>query len=375
MKKALFPFLLLIIPVILTAQPAISFETIVSGLSDPVDITEANDNTHQLFIVERTGQIRILKNGRLSSRPFFDASSLITSSGQEQGLLSLAFHPDYSKNGYFFIYYTNPSRAITIARYKRTNDSIADASSGVVLMTIPKRFSNHNGGHLVFGRDGYLYFGTGDGGSGGDPNNNAQNGQSLLGKMLRIDVNTESAPYYTIPPTNPNAKSTTTRGEIIATGLRNPWRWSFDKQTGDIWIADVGQDKWEEVDVVSASNTLDKDYGWSCLEGTHSFKGCAEKANNVSPILQYPHNMTSGGYSITGGYVYRGSEFPMLQGYYLCTDYVSGNGWLIKADGNGGWKTTMQKSWPSTISTFGEAAGGTLYAASLSGTLYKVVAK
>src|SRR5438105_15471168 len=178
--------------------------------------------------------------------------------------------------------------------------------------------------------------------------------------MLRIDINYANPPYYTIPPTNPFVGSTTTKAEIIATGLRNPWRWSFDKQTGDMWIADVVQDLWEEVNMVTKANVLNKDYGWSCFEGTHPYtpKGCAAKPNNVSPIFDYPHNSTTGGYSITGGYVYRGAEFPSFQGYYICSDYVSGNGWLIKPDGSGGWNTTMQSRWPN-LSAFGESANGT----------------
>lgn len=372
MKNKLLPLLLFVTPLFVIAQPLISFQPVVSGLSQPVDVVEVNDSSHRLFIVERTGQIRIWNNTALLPQPFLDVSSFITASGQEQGLLSLAFHPLYKTNGYFFIYYTDTSGAIVVARYHRDNDNIADTSSRLVLLTIPKRFSNHNGGHLLFGSDGNLYFGTGDGGSGGDPDNNAQNGQSLLGKMLRIDVNYPNPPYYTIPSTNPFVGSTTTKGEIIATGLRNPWRWSFDKKTGDMWIADVGQNEWEEVNVVTAANTLNKDYGWSCFEGTHTYKGCAAKSNNVTPIFDYPHNSTTGGFSITGGYVYRGSQFPSLEGYYICSDYVSGNGWLIKPDGNG-WSITMQTKWPN-LSAFGEGADGTLYALALSGTLYKVIA-
>ncbi|HKG67630.1 MAG TPA: PQQ-dependent sugar dehydrogenase, partial [Segetibacter sp.] len=224
--------------------------------------------------------------------------------------------------------------------------------------------------------DGYLYFGTGDGGSAGDPYNNAQADTSLLGKMLRIDVNNPNPPYYNIPPTNPFAGSTTTKPEIIALGLRNPWRWSFDKQTGDMWIADVGQDSLEEVNIVTPGNILNKNYGWRCYEGTHLYKtgGCTVPSNNVFPIFEYPHDNATGGYSITGGYVYRGNEFPSLNGYYICTDYLSANGWLIKSDGSGGWNTTMQTKWPAGISSFGETANGTLYATTLSGTLYKVVA-
>ena len=375
MKKCIVTFFIFILPHFLPAQPVIEFQKIIAGLSDPVDLTEATDGTHQLFIVERKGKVKILKNTNLSKTLFLDVSSIITSSGQEQGLLSLAFHPQYKTNGYFFIYYTNTSGTVTVARYHRSNDSIADASSGVVLITIPKKYSNHNGGHLVFGKDGYLYFGTGDGGAGGDPDNNAQNGQSLLGKMLRIDVNNSQPPYYSIPADNRQGNTADAKPEIIATGLRNPWRWSFDKKTGDLWIGDVGQNKWEEVNMVPAMDIVNKDYGWSCIEGTHSFKNCPAKPNNVTPIFEYPHSASTGGFSITGGYVYRGTEFPALEGWYICADFVSRNGWLIKADTSGGWTVTMQKNWPEVISSFGELLDGTLYALTLSGTIYKVTAK
>ena len=373
MKKALLPLLFLIVAVSNKAQPLITFQTVTTGLSQPVDLAEANDGLDQLFIVERTGKIRIWRNNRLLPTAFLDATSVINASGSEQGLLSVAFHPEYKNNGYFFIYYTDTSGAITVARYSKVNDSVANPSSGVVLLNIAKNSGNHNGGDLSFGSDGFLYFATGDGGGSNDPDNNAQNPQSLLGKMLRIDVNNPVVPYYTVPSTNPFFGSTTTREEIIATGLRNPWRWSFDKQTGDMWIADVGQNAWEEVNMVPTSNLLDKDYGWSCIEGTHTTsKGCAAKANNVVPIFEYPHNNTSGGYSITGGYVYRGTEYPGLQGYYICSDYVSRNGWLIKPNGSGGWNTIMQTGWPN-LSSFAESINGTLYALSLNGTMYKVV--
>lgn len=335
------------------SQPLISFDTVVSGLSSPVDIEEVNDSSHRLFIVEQTGKIQIWNGTSLSTTAFLDVSSLISTANAEQGLLSVAFHPEYSSNGYFYIYYTNKSGDITVARYKRATADAADFSSGVVLLTIPKPFGNHNGGNLVFGRDGYLYFGTGDGGGAGDPNNNAQNGASLLGKILRIDVNNPNPPYYSIPPSNPFAESTTTRQEIIATGVRNPWKWSFDKQTGDNWLADVGQNAWEEVNFLKPDSIINKNFGWNCFEGTHNYAtNCSAQPNNIFPIFEYPHNNATGGYSITGGYVYRGNEFPSLQGYYLCTDYISGNGWLINPSENNGWNTTMQAKWPVGIASF-----------------------
>lgn len=374
MNKYLIALLLVIPFGRASSQPLVSFETVIGGLNSPVDIEEVNDSSHRFFIVEQGGKIRIWNGIALLPTPFLDIASKITAGG-EQGLLSIAFHPDYINNGLFYVYYTNKAGDITIARYSRSAADVADSASGVVLMTIPKPFANHNGGNLVFGSDGYLYFGTGDGGGAGDQGNNAQNGASLLGKMIRIDVNNPNPPYYSIPADNPFAGSTATKPEIIAAGLRNPWRWSFDKQTGNMWIADVGQGAWEEVDVVKKDSLLNKNFGWHCFEGTHIYgAGCAEQTNNVFPVFEYDHSRDTGGLSITGGYVYRGEEFPSLKGFYIFADYVSANGWLINADGNGIYSAAMQKDWPAGIVSFGEAANGTLYALTLGGTLYKVVA-
>ncbi len=358
------------------AQPVIGFSNLVSGLSSPVDITNAGDGTNRLFIVEQSGRIRIHNGASLLVTPFLDISSII-SSGGERGLLSLAFHPGYAINRYFFIYYTNTSGDITIARYQAQagNPNLADALSGVVLLNIPKPFANHNGGDLNFGPDGYLYFGTGDGGSGGDPNNLSQNGLSLLGKMIRIDVNNFLfPPYYTIPADNPYIADPNVDDRIWAIGLRNPWRWSFDRATNDMWIADVGQGSWEEVNFRAAGTTGGVNYGWRCYEGNAAYNtaGCLPQASYISPIFEYPHVFATGGFSITGGFVYRGTEFPALQGYYICADYVSGNVWLINPNGSGGWITRRQSGLPGSISAFGEAENGTLYAVSLGGSIYKV---
>jgi glucose/arabinose dehydrogenase len=361
------------------SQPAIGFQNIASGLSVPVDIADAKDNSGRLFIVEQSGKIKIWNGSSVSSTPFLDISSIITYDGGERGLLSLAFHPDYSTNRYFFVWYNNLNGDVTLARYQTQsgNANVADAASGVVLMAISKPFTNHNGAKLNFGPDGYLYFGTGDGGNGGDPNNNAQTGTSYLGKLLRIDVNNFStAPYYSIPSTNPYATDPNIKHEIIAFGLRNPWRWSFDKQTGDMWMSDVGQGAWEEVNYVAANNLLNKNYGWRCYEGSHVYTTCTPQtpANNVVPIFEYDHS-SAGGYVITGGYVYRGTEYPFLQGYYMCIDYATANLWLIKSNGSGGWVTTKQTGLPTTISAFGENINGTLYAAGHdNGILYKITA-
>lgn len=359
------------------AQPVLGFSNfITTGLSAPVDITNAGDGTNRLFIVQQTGQIRIYSSGALLPTPFLDISTII-SGGGERGLLSLAFHPAYATNRYFFVYYTNLSGEITVARYQTQagNPNLADAASGVVLLNIPKPFSNHNGGDLNFGPDGYLYFGTGDGGSGGDPNNFSQNGLSLLGKMIRIDVsNFSTPPYYFIPADNPYTSDPNVDDRIWAIGLRNPWRWSFDRGTGDMWIADVGQSAWEEVNYRAAGTSGGINYGWRCYEGNIAFNttGCLPQSSYASPIFVYPHISATGGFSITGGFVYRGTEYPVLQGYYICADYVSGNVWLINPNGSGGWITRRQAGLPGSISAFGEAENGTLYAVSLNGSIYKV---
>ena len=362
-----------------TQTPPISFQQIPVTLNAPIDLVNAGDGSGRIFIAEKAGTVRIYKNGALLPNPFLNISSIVTNDAAgERGFLSIAFHPDYLNNRYFYVYYNNLAGNVTIARYRTsaTNPDSADASSGVVLMTIYKPFTNHNGGKLNFGPEGYLYFGTGDGGSGGDPGNRSQNGDSLQGKLIRLDVsNFNAAPYYFIPATNPYVTDPAVRDEIYGLGLRNPWRWSFDRLTHDMWIADVGQDAWEEVNFRPADSTAKNNFGWRCYEATHAYNttGCLPPANYRFPIFEYPHNNTTGGFSITGGYVYRGSEFPFLQGYYLCSDYISGNGFLIKSNGAGGWNVSApQSGWASHICGFGEAEDGTLYAVSQDGPFYKV---
>ncbi len=386
MKRAL-PLLMICLSCLfhspgITAQPIIAYQTITSGLVNPVDVVSAPGDS-RLFIAQQNGMIRIWDG--IILKDFINLSSVITPSpAGEQGLLSVVFHPAYNVNRYFFVWYTDATGAVTLARYRRSVASadVGDPTTGQVLLSIAKpepSFTNHNGGKLNFGSDGMLYIGTGDGGSGGDPYNNAQSGTSLLGKLLRIDVSSfaTSAPFYNIPADNPFASPTDgIRDEIYALGLRNPWRWSFDRANGDLWLADVGQGAWEEVNWLPQSQIAGANFGWKCYEGAHLYNGGCIPAltDTVSPVFEYGHNATTGGFSITGGYVYRGTEFPALQGYYITTDYVTDNVWLIWPNGSGGFASTQQSDVLSNISSFGEGPDGELYALRRSnGTLYKVI--
>jgi len=357
--------------------PVLNFSPLVStGLTAPLDVVNAGDGTNRLFIVEQGGTVKIYSGGSLQTGTFLNIADTI-SAGGERGLLSIAFHPGYSTNRYFFLYFTNESGAISVARMQTTagNPNVADRSSFIELLTIAKPFANHNGGKLHFGPDGNLYFGTGDGGSGGDPNNFAQNGNSLLGKMIRINVdNFTTAPFYTIPADNPYLANAAVRDEIFATGLRNPFRWSFDRLNNDVWIADVGQGALEEVNQLPFAASGGVNYGWRCYEGnsTYNTAGCLPAGNYTYPVFQYPHNNSTGGYSITGGYVYRGSTYPALYGYYVCADYVSANAWLITPAGGGGFTATIQAGAPASIAGFGESENGELFAVTLNGRLYSV---
>ena len=364
----------------LFGQPVLSFTPFVTGLSGAVDIVNAGDGTNRLFIVQKNGTIRIHNGTSLLPASFINLADTVLDSG-EQGLLSLAFHPDYENNRYFFVWYTDKEGDLTLARYQTSagNPNVADPNSEVVLLEIPKPgtpyFTNHNGGKINFGPDGYLYVSIGDGGSGGDPFGLSQNGNSLLGKMLRLDANNfNTPPYYSIPPDNPFVSDPTVRDEVWVLGLRNPWRWSFDRLTGDMWIGDVGQGLREEVNYRPAGATGGVNYGWRCYEGSLAYNtsGCAAPANYIFPIFDYPHNNSTGGFSITGGHVYRGTDFPFLIGYYLVADYVSGNVWKIRPNGSGGWQSFIQTGLPGNISGFGEAENGRLYAVSLGGTVYTV---
>jgi uncharacterized repeat protein (TIGR01451 family) len=338
-------------------------EIIASGFTVSVLVTHAGDESQRLFVVEQAGRIKIIHNGVVLPDTFLDISEKI-SSGGERGLLGLAFHPDYDTNGHFYVNYTRTGDGATvIARYTvSANPNQADPDSGTTLLTIPQPYSNHNGGQLTFGSDGYLYIGTGDGGSSGDPQNYAQNIDSLLGKILRLDVDNGSP--YAIPPDNPYFGGPGA-DEIWALGLRNPWRFSFDRATGDLYIGDVGQNQWEEIDFASADSPGGINFGWRCKEGTHTFNteppcdAPAFLATLTDPIAEYSH---SEGQSVTGGFVYRGSQYPAMQGWYFYADYVEGKIWTIKQTKPGVWsQPTLLLDESIKISCFGEDEAGELY--------------
>jgi len=309
----------------------------------------------RLFIVEQQGRIRIVRNGQLLARPFLDIASR-ASSGGERGLLSVAFHPRYAQNGYLYVNYTDNNGDTRVERYRVSADpDSVDPASDTLVLAVDQPYSNHNGGHILFGPDGMLYVAMGDGGSGGDPQGYGQSLATLLGKLLRIDV--DGGAPYAVPPDNPFAGARDgSRGEIWAYGLRNPWRFSFDRATGALWLADVGQDEVEEVDrIVRGGN-----YGWNVMEGTHCYQpasGCARGGLEL-PVSEYSHAQ---GRSITGGFVYRGGAIPALRGRYLFADYASGTIWSIPAEAPGFHAPEPLLESGLFISSFGEDAAGELY--------------
>lgn len=377
MALGMVAFVLSSCSIVRAQAPMISLQEIITGLAFPVAITHAGDGSGRLFITLQRGQILIYDDGRLLPTPFLDISSVVACCG-ERGLLSVAFDPNYKQNGYFYVNYTQrPDGSTIIARYHVSGDpDVADPDSAVILLMIPQPFANHNGGQLQFGPDGYLYIGMGDGGSAGDPQNNAQNGQTLLGKMLRIDVNnanTSDGLPYDIPANNPFIADPNVRDEIWALGLRNPWRFSFDRTTGDLFIGDVGQNSWEEVDFQPASSTGGENYGWRLMEGRHCFNPATNCHNGTLtlPILEYDHSL---GCSITGGYRYRGSQIRQLYGVYLYGDYCSGRIWGA-TESNGRWTSRELLTTELSISTFGEDESGELYVAhhdGANGAIYRI---
>lgn len=374
-KIALLIILFLSLAGTASAQPAITLQSFSTGYNRPVAIEHCGDS--RLFVVQQRGLIIISDSlGNRLSTPFLNLSGIVSQSGNERGLLGLAFHPNYATNGYFYVNYTAESNGNTyIARYTRntSNPNLADPSSQVILMTITQPYSNHNGGNLEFGPDGYLYIGMGDGGSGGDPENYAQTSSSLLGKMLRIDIDNGSP--YSIPPSNPFVDSTPFAPAIWALGLRNPWRFSFDQLTGDMWIGDVGQGNWEEIDFEPAGSAGGLNYGWKCYEGnaTYSSGSCGTVTTHTGPVFVYDNDAL--GCSVTGGIVYRGAQFNNMYGYYLFADYCSGRFWttLRNVSLNTFNTTAIKDTTDYQYSAFGEDRYGELYVTALGeGRIYKI---
>ena len=351
--------------------PNISLVLKAKGLDKITHIANAGDKSGRLFITEQCGRIWIAKNGSLLPTPFLDISKRV-SCGGERGLLSVVFPPGYAKKNYFYVNYTDRSGDTVVARYRiAANLDMANPASEEVVLFIEQPFSNHNGGQLAFGPDGFLYIGMGDGGSAGDPFGNGQKPGTLLGKMLRIDVESGASPYA-IPPDNPFVNRKGYRPEIWATGLRNPWRFSFDRPAGDLFIADVGQNRYEEVDFQSGSSKGGENYGWNIMEGNHCYKSKKCDATGlVPPVVEYDH---SRGCSVTGGMVYRSKRFPALQGIYLYGDYCSGRIWGLRRSGSG-WEHKQLIDSKLAISTFGEDEDGNLYVADHEeGGVYKIEA-
>jgi glucose/arabinose dehydrogenase len=380
------------------AWPVIALEQVnIGNLASPVHLTNAGDGSGRIFIVERIGRIRLVKNGNLQATPFLDISNHVLSGG-EQGLLSVAFPPDYAQRKQFYVYYTQGNGDNVVARFRTSaNPDLADSASEQQILELPHPFqTNHNGGQLAFGPDGYLYIGPGDGGGGGDPYMNGQNPASLLGKILRIDVegripfttpnvafkvylpliSTNTGLLYSIPPDNPFVHQPGYRPEIWALGLRNPWRFSFDRLTGNLYIADVGQNAWEEVDFQPASSNGGENYGWNILEGSHCYSpssGCVPPASYSAPVTEYPHGANnSNGCSITGGFVYRGAAYSDLQNIYFFADYCQGKIWGLKFE-NSAWQSQLLLDTALTPSSFGEDESGEVYVVSLSGQIYHLV--
>ena len=355
------------------ARGSFKLTKVASGLRSPIYLTGAGDGSGRLFIVEQAGRILVMKGGRVLPTPFLDIRSLVRSGG-EQGLLSVAFHPDFAVNGVFVVDYTRSyghAGDTVIARYRADPSSdVADRSSGQTLLTIYQPQSNHNGGLVKFGPDSFLYIGMGDGGAGGDSGaghaaqGNGQSLTTLLGKMLRIAV-LPTGPYI-VPATNPGIRAGARR-EIWSYGLRNPWRFSFDRATGALYIADVGQNAWEEVDVRSASSTGGENYGWPAFEGTHRYRTDVQVSGDVKPLAEYSHASDC---SITGGYVYRGTKVPSMYGFFVFGDYCSGTiRTLINFRGK--WTMATLVDTALLISSFGEDEAGELYVVNLGGSVFR----
>lgn len=356
----------------------LAVEPVLSGLERPVFVTHAGDGSRRIFVVEKPGRIRIVKDGVLLETPFLDISEQINSKSNEQGLLGLAFAPDYSTSGRLWVNYTDLAGDTVVASFQTSDDpDLADPLSASTVLTISQPAPNHNGGMIAFGPDGMLWIGMGDGGAANDRFGNGQNPAALLGKLLRVDVTSDPSRAYTIPTDNPwlaaDWNGQDMRDEVWALGLRNPWRFSFDRQTGDLWLADVGQNLWEEVNWIPAGLSGGLNFGWPMMEGTHCIVGDACSEDGLTqPVLEYSH---SDGCSVIGGYAYRGVQFPALHGVYFYADYCSGAIWAATADANGVWRSTKVLESGLTISSFGEDEAGELYIVDDGGQVVRLAVK
>ncbi len=345
-----------------------SWQLVADGFTKPLAIVAPESNPQLFYILEQGGTIKMLHDGVVLPQVFLDIRKEIRSSGNEQGLLGMAIDPLFLNNGIFYLNYINNQGNTTISRFTANLDlTSADPASEQIILTQEQPYQNHNGGNLTFGPDGFLYIGFGDGGSAADPQGNAQNPNTLLGKMVRIAVQNQDS--YGLPDTNPYVNGGG-RPEIWAIGLRNPWRFSFDMMTGGLYIADVGQGDWEEIDYIQPDINPNYNFGWDYFEGTHAFEGQPPAGENfIPPVFEYDHSQ---GCSVTGGYVYRGSEMPDWNGVYFFGDYCSGKVWGLLPTGDGSWKSSLLFETGQNITSFGQDRHGEIYLVAQSGSIFKL---
>ncbi len=351
----------------------VKLSLVANGFFRPVALTTANDGSGRFFIVEQSGRIWIMQDGQILPDPFLNITDRVSQSStrgySELGLLGLAFDPDFSENATFYVHYNDRDNTSIISQFKLSDDdNLADKASEAVLLTMRQPFANHNGGEIAFGPDGYLYVSFGDGGSQGDPNDTGQDPSDWFASILRIDPDGEGA--YAIPETNPYFRDPSYGREVWAYGLRNAWRFSFDRATGDMYVADVGQNVWEEVNFQPADSLGGVNYGWSDYEASAPYAVGTAPANMTYPFFEYAHQ--NGRCSVTGGYVYRGEAVPDLDGVYLFGDYCTGEIWASWRDLNGDWQSELFLSAGFSISTFGQDERGEMYVADHSGDIYRI---